>query len=437
MRHTDLHRLRRLLTILALLSLFAACRTVDPGRELPEPVVPQDVDHRWRQDLARFERELPRGHYDLFHQLSVEEFRTMVAELDSRATGLSAAQFDIELRKILARIGDSHTNLSWKPERLYPFAFYPMEEGVVVAGTDEPNLETLGMRLVAIDGMAVESVRERMSTIIPHENEAALTHSFVHYLRSPEFLYHLGIAGAPGEATFTFADYQGGSFSITAEPRPAEATRGFTTLAQRLGYNAENAPLYVQNRGRNYWWRLAREEQILYIAYNRCIEDKDYPISELLEDIDAAIATSDPQAVVVDLRHNGGGDSRVFAPVTRRLADGHREGAFDIYTFVGRQTFSSAILNAIELEEAGALLVGEPTGGKPNHYGEIKFFELPNLEARVSYSTKYFQRYTGERGEADSIYPDIAAPISLSSLLQRRDPAMEAVEVELASREQR
>ena len=35
-------------------------------------------------------------------------------------------------------------------------------------------------------------------------------------------------------------------------------------------------------------------------------------------------------------------------------------------------------------EKAGALLVGEPTGGKPSHFGEVKSFELPVSGLSVS-----------------------------------------------------
>jgi len=37
-----------------------------------------------------------------------------------------------------------------------------------------------------------------------------------------------------------------------------------------------------------------------------------------------------------------------------------------------------------------AILVGEPTGNKPNHYGQQQNFELPNSRLMVHYSTKHF-----------------------------------------------
>jgi hypothetical protein len=37
--------------------------------------------------------------------------------------------------------------------------------------------------------------------------------------------------------------------------------------------------------------------------------------------------------------------------------------------------------------------------------------------------------YTGTRSDQDAIYPDIEAPYSFSALIQKRDPAMEAISV--------
>ena len=53
------------------------------------------------------------------------------------------------------------------------------------------------------------------------------------------------------------------------------------------------------------------------------------------------------------------------------------------------------MMNAVHLEqETQVLTVGEPTGGKPNNFGEIKTFSLPNSGLTVRYSTKYIQDLT-------------------------------------------
>jgi C-terminal processing protease CtpA/Prc len=86
---------------------------------------------------------------------------------------------------------------------------------------------------------------------------------------------------------------------------------------------------------------------------------------------------------------------------------------------------ASAILNAIDLQKkTAAILVGEPTGGKPNHYGELKFLTLPNTKTAVSYSTKYF---THAEQDTPSLMPDILVEMTFQDYRTGRDPFLEAV----------
>jgi Peptidase family S41 len=67
------------------------------------------------------------------------------------------------------------------------------------------------------------------------------------------------------------------------------------------------------------------------------------------------------------------------------------------YVLIGRRTFSSAMMNALQLrEQTNATLVGEPTGGTPNSYGEVLSFRLPFSNLVIGYSTKYCELLPGQ-----------------------------------------
>ena len=92
---------------------------------------------------------------------------------------------------------------------------------------------------------------------------------------------------------------------------------------------------------------------------------------------------------------------------------------------IGRRTFSSAILNAIELKRRlGAILVGEPTGGAPSHHGEVLTFTLPRSGFTVQYSTKYHQN---PDFEGDAVTPDLPVAATYADFLALRDPVLEAI----------
>ncbi len=189
-------------------------------------------------------------------------------------------------------------------------------------------------------------------------------------------------------------------------------------------------PLYRQRSQENYWYTWT-EPDVVYVQYNRCQNAAADPMSSfakrVFDDIDRRV----PKAVIVDLRGNGGGDSSVLDP----LLQGLRSRSFlaqsgRLFAFIGNATFSSALMNAISLKrEQGAVLVGEPTGGKPNGYGETRTFNLPNSGLPVTYSTKLFRSWPD--GDPESLFPDVAAAISSSDYREGRDPAMDVVAARL------
>jgi C-terminal processing protease CtpA/Prc len=95
-----------------------------------------------------------------------------------------------------------------------------------------------------------------------------------------------------------------------------------------------------------------------------------------------------------------------------------------VYAIIGRQTFSSGMLNAVQLRDAGAILVGEETGGKPNSYGEVRSLQLPNSGLSVYYSTKFIQ---ASATTGDSLMPAILVPLSSDDFFARRDPVLDAI----------
>jgi hypothetical protein len=78
--------------------------------------------------------------------------------------------------------------------------------------------------------------------------------------------------------------------------------------------------------------------------------------------------------------------------------------------------------NALK-KKLGAVLIGEPTGQKPNAYGEVRGFVLPHSQIIVHYSTKFWRMESGDRPSLD---PDILIEASSSDYLAGRDPVFDA-----------
>ena len=92
-----------------------------------------------------------------------------------------------------------------------------------------------------------------------------------------------------------------------------------------------------------------------------------------------------------------------------------------------RTTFSAATIAAIDLkQETAALVVGEPSRGKPNGYSDEKHLRLPNSGLEVYYSPLY-RAAMPEIGDAPFLPVDIPVSGTFEDYQSGRDPVLEAV----------
>ena len=128
------------------------------------------------------------------------------------------------------------------------------------------------------------------------------------------------------------------------------------------------------------------------------------------------------------MRNNGGGSDGVIWPLLAVLRQAMDDGA-EVVGLIGETTFSSAVINAVELQEMGAVLVGEPASGSVDHFGSVGSFALPNSGIRVGVSTKYIDLGTLLDADAgrgvEPLEPDVTVPQTLEDALAGRDSAVE------------
>jgi C-terminal processing protease CtpA/Prc len=381
-----------------------------------------------RDDIEVFAEELPRRHKELFFQLEEEEYRRRLRQLEEQLPRLSEAEVEIELRRLLSDVGDSHTDLMPRMEQVYPLRFTRFQEGMFLRQADTAYAEMVGMELTAVDGTPLTEVRRRIAEIVPNENEMQLWIKVSMYLSLPYYLKALGIV--EGEtASFALRDGEGNRhvMKVRAITRSAGIDwHRYLGGELPIPQDPADIPLYMKGQGTVYRMEYRESERLLYIQYNSCREMEDYPFETFTEDVVQRIESVPVEKLVVDLRFNGGGDSRVFRPLLQELERDYKGGRdYDLFAVIGRDTYSSAILNAVDLKKkAGAVLVGEPTAGKPNHYGEIKRLELPYSGLQLSYSTKYFDIIDED---INTLVPDLQAVWSFRDFSEWKDGAMEVI----------
>jgi hypothetical protein len=83
----------------------------------------------WREDLEVMAREMARRHRNLFHQVPPARFDSAVAALHQRIPALQRHQIIVEMARIVALVGDGHTNIA--PMRDSAIGFSPAGQALL------------------------------------------------------------------------------------------------------------------------------------------------------------------------------------------------------------------------------------------------------------------------------------------------------------------
>lgn len=395
----------------------------------------------WREDLKIFTEKFgasgmtidlqrgphSRGQKDFEKLYPPAMFHAEMERLNSEAGRLSDEEMTLALMKLVASANVAHTMVS-PGLHFHFFGRLPLSmtwfaDGLAVMAAAREYSDAIGARVVRIGKMTAEEAQAAVGPYVGHETGTWQRLAAPGYLVTRAMLDHLGLTGPDLKIAVTFQKPGGRPFTMDiriADPR--------TQKVNVLDVMHVETPLYLSQPSSYYWYRYLPDSQTFYIQYNRCANDPKLPFSEFVRmamaDADMQAAQHGVRRVVVDLRLNGGGDSRVIGPLKNALA-ARAKKLGPLYALVGGATFSSGLDAAIELrKDLHATLIGSPSSEKMNSYGEVMSFTLPNSKLVVQYSTKYFRG--AKDGQPDELIPDIPAPPTFADAMAGKDSALEA-----------
>ncbi|MCM1989384.1 S41 family peptidase [Oceanirhabdus seepicola] len=375
----------------------------------------------WEKDIDYLAKELPKRHKNLFFKLTEEEFNTEIDKLKESLEQLNDDKIRLNIQKIVASAGDGHTTTNIGADKMFPMELYWFNDGFYVINTSPEYEKIMYSKLIEVNSQDINSVIEKLSKVISHDNIAHLRSKMPIYIEISTIMCGLDIIDNPDYAKFTFENRNGQEIELEMK-----STGGEYVLDNILGKGkVGEIPLYMKNSDKFYWYEYFEDDKMIYFKYNLCRQMKEKSFKKFSKELMEAINNKDVEKLVIDIRNNGGGSSPILNNFIDELSNCKLNQKGKLYVIVGKKTFSSAILNAISLKQkTEAIFIGEPTGGKPNHYGEVKSFKLPNNKVRVKYSTKYFTNYDED---IDSFIPDKIIELTIDDYINNNDPILDYI----------
>ncbi len=380
---------------------------------------------RWRSEITAVATQLEQKHPGIYAHTSREAFQKLVVDLTASADKRDDAAMTVGLMELIASIGDGHTQVTGNLAALgfhrLPVAFYPFDDGVYIVDADTSLARFIGARVLAFDGVPTDSVSKLVARVIPRDNEQGLRLRLPGNLVNPEVLHEVGATRSRERVTVDIST-AAGTERVVLTPVAGSSAVTWAGAARA----PESLPISRRNANRNYWMQWLPGDRTLYIAYNRCANDPANPMAQFIATAKQIAADSGAARIIVDFRNNGGGNSGVFYPLQGWLLLLHQsQPEVQIVGVVGRATFSSGLMNAISFQrQLKVRLYGEPTGNKPNHFGEVKTIPLTSVGLVVNHSSR---KWTLVPDDPPTLMPDVLVPVLASDYFGGNDAVLRAI----------
>lgn len=381
----------------------------------------------WTDDVLHLVAEIERLHPEPFFGCPQADFEAGVDAFMTNIEGASEPRALTELMRLVALLSrngrDGHTGV-WPLEARYlPLRFYAFADGWFVVEADPEQRDWIGAELVSVGGVPVEEACKRLAPLLTCDNE---WNRKVKLAQSLACATVLAGAGLTDESTVRLELARDGK---RTELELASAPRSLFDLWNGFNVPSRAGAAWLTGRERAWRMEVLEPERALYVQYNEVTARAGD--GELLADFAAELVRTFEERklakVIVDVRSNRGGDNTTFKPLISALQTPSIDRAGVLFGLIGRDTFSAAGNFVTVLErDTKALLVGEPTGGAPNQYGDAERVPLPNHpNVVVQVSTRY-HRFSRPDDARLTHEPHLPVPLRSSDFFADRDPVLRA-----------
>ena len=420
---------------LALLATLLAAPTVGQSQSPKELTAAS-----WREDLSYLMQQIEKRHAKMYHTHSRAFFDSAKASLDARIPSLARHEIIAEMMKIVALVGDGHTNIYPSRDTVIafhslPVSFYRFKDGWFVRSASSAFADLVGARVVAIEGTPIEKAYDRIKEYVGRDNEMGSRFWAAYLFTMPEMLHASRLAASVDSAAFEI-EKGGRRKTVWLKPlervrmTPADTDMSWSRREGWIDARGQSDPLWLRQRPDSvFWWfeklpgtsvGYAQINQVRNNAKAGSLEKFSLRLMQFAD-------TANLDKLIIDLRLNRGGNGYLIKPLERELLRRpHLNARGKLYILMGRSTWSAAQFFLNDMQEfSNAIFIGEPSGSKGNAYGDSRQIKLPNSGITARASIYYWQDWHPEDAR-QWVAPEIASEMTFADYVANRDPALDA-----------
>ncbi|MEO6065168.1 MAG: hypothetical protein ABIP49_05260, partial [Lysobacterales bacterium] len=345
---------------------------------------------------------------------------------------LSDAQVYARLAQLLGTLHLGHTMLwgagpdgpadgarlqfTWLPVLLHAFP-----EGLFVVHADDAHRSLIGGRVEAIDGVDAKAVFDAVASATSFASPAEALWTVPVRTSDMMLLHGLGIAKAADRATLTLVDTKGARADV------ALVAGAWNPRAKLPAPPAVKTPLFLSRTGEAHWAEFWPQLATTYVQFNQVTSDPDEDLPAFGKRLRTMLTDNASRNVIVDLRHNNGGNTFTYVELLRTITAFSAEDGRHVYALIGRSVYSAAANFSTDLERlAKPVFVGEPTAATGNQDGDEAKIVLPWTGISATVSGVRWQLSHPWDGRV-SIVPQVPVTMAAVDYFAGRDPVLETV----------
>lgn len=433
--------MHRLVTALSCLSLVVACTGATPG---PAATASPSAEASpstsgWAADVDVLVAQLETVHPDPFHSISRAEFLQEVAAYERQLPAMTEWEAVTGFQRLVALLTrdgrDGHMVLRPSdrpglPWRMLPVQLYLFDDGLyVVAGKGEAR-DLVGAKVVQFGDTDAGEATSRVRELISKDNDMTVASRIPAFLEAVDLLGALGVLDTANPSLTLSV---GGELVTRAfEPIPHEEHEAWRTplhpYARRLP--PRGSALYFTRQDDSVWTRYLGRSRSLYVSFNLVMP----PFGPVVDEIESILRTRPTERVIIDLRHNPGGETGTYGPLLDAVTSAAAGGRRGVFALTSRTTFSAAANFLADLDnEVCTVIVGEPPGAAPRFWNDNDGVPLPYSGLEIGVATRWWGK-GGKRHDGTTFEVDIPVPYRSRDYFTGGDPVLHAAETARATR---